>query len=104
MVNNLSRWKQKEQQLLVLNIKEHTVIAEDVERILFIIKKKDAPPADSENILKWEDMMDGLKKLEQEEDKELEEWDIWRMFPEKLKMDLEVEQLLNPLKEKLNDL
>ena len=75
---------------------------EDVEKLLIITKKKDVHHVDSQT-LKWEDMMDGVKKSEQEEDKELEEWDIWKIFLEEPKMDLDPEQYLNQLLEKLND-
>lgn len=71
------------------------VTVEDVEKTLFITKKVDAPVADSELPLKWEDTMVGLKKLELEEVKEPEEWDIWKIFPEKPKMDLDQEPPLN---------
>ena len=54
------------------------VNVEDVENQHIIIKRKDVHHVDSQ-MLKWEDMMDGDKKLEQEEDKELEEWDIWKI-------------------------
>ncbi len=48
-------------------------------------------------------MMDGLKKLEPEEAKALEEWDIWKISPEKPKMDLDQEPPPNLSKEKPND-
>ena len=54
------------------------VNVEDVENQHIIIKRKDVHHVDSQ-MLKWEDMMDGHKKLELEEDKELEEWDIWKI-------------------------
>ena len=53
---------------------------------------------------RWEDMMDGLKRLELEEDKELEEWDIWKISQERLKMDLDLEQPQNQSKENKNDI
>ena len=57
------------------------VNVEDVENQHIIIKRKDVHHVDSK-MLKWEDMMDGDKKLELEEDKELEEWDIWKICPD----------------------
>ena len=78
------------------------VNAEDVEKPLIIIKKKDVLHVDSQ-MLRWEDMMDGLKRPEPEEDKELEEWDIWKIFQEKPKTDLDLEQLQNQSKENKNE-
>ena len=96
------RWKQKEQQHSVLNIKRLMDNAEDVERPLIIIKKKLVLVADSQ-LLQWEDLMVGVKNLEQEEEKEQVEWDIKKIFLEEQKMDLEVVLPLNLLKEKQND-
>ena len=78
------------------------VNVEDVVKLHIIIKKKDVHLVDSQQP-KWEDMTDGLKKLEQEEEKELEEWAIWKIFLEELKMDLDQEQYLNQSQEKQND-
>ena len=77
--------------------------AEDVEKPHIIIKRRDVPHVDSQ-MLRWEDMMDGPKRLEPEEDKELEEWDIWKIFQEKLKTDSDQEQPQNQSKENKNDL
>ena len=49
------------------------VTAEDAEKTHYITKRKDVPLADLELVLKLEDLMDGLKKLELEEVKELAE-------------------------------
>ena len=78
------------------------VNVEDVVKLHIIIKKKDVHLVDFQQP-KWEDMTDGLKKLEQEEEKELEEWAIWKIFLEELKMDLDQEQYLNQSQEKQND-
>ena len=58
------------------------VTAEDVVKTPYITKKKDVPAADLELAHKLEDLMDGLKKWEEEEVKEPEEWDIWKIFPD----------------------
>ena len=87
---------------MVSNIKKHMVNAEDVEKPLIIIKKKDVLHVDSQ-MLRWEDMMDGLKRLEPEEDKELEEWDIWKIFQERPKTDSDLEQLQSQSKENKNE-
>ena len=78
-------------------------IAEDVARIHYTIKKKDALLVASELELKWEDMMVGLKKSELEEVKAPEEWDIWKIFLEELKTVSEAELPLNLKTEKHND-
>ena len=75
---------------------------EDVEKLLIITKKKDVHHVDSQT-LKWEDMMDGVKKSEQEEDKELEEWDTWKIFQEEPKTDSDQEHPPNPLLENKNE-
>ena len=76
--------------------------AEDVVKQLITIKKRDVPRADFQ-LLNWEDMMVGRRKLEPEEVKEQEEWVIWKIFLEELKMALDLEQLLCPKSEKLNE-
>jgi hypothetical protein len=79
------------------------VIAEDAEKTLFIIKSTDVLLVVLELTLKWDYLQDGVKKLEQEEDKVPEEWDTWKIFLDWLKMDSELDLLLNLKKEKLND-
>jgi len=78
------------------------VNVEDAVKLLTIIKKKDVHLVDS-RLRKWEDMTDGQRKLEQEEEKELEEWATWKIFQEELKMGLDQEQHQNLYKEKLNE-
>ena len=79
------------------------VIAEDVEKTRFIIKSTDVHLVVLELTLKWDYLQDGVKKLEQEEDKVPEEWDIWKIFLDWLKTVSEQVQSLNLKKEKLND-
>ena len=79
------------------------VTAEDAAKILFITKRKDALLAASALALKWEDMTVGPKKWELEEVRELVEWDIWKIFLAKLKMDSALEPLPNPKIVKLID-
>ena len=78
------------------------VNVEDVVKLPIIIKKKDALLADF-LLRKWGDMMDGLKRWELEEGKELEEWVIWRIFQEEPKMDLDLEPHQNQLQERQSD-
>jgi hypothetical protein len=79
------------------------VIAVDVAKMHSIIKNTDVLHVDSVLTLKWDYSLVGDKKLEQEEDKALEEWDIWKISLDWLKMALELAQLPNPKREKLND-
>jgi hypothetical protein len=79
------------------------VIAEDAVKMLFIIKNTDVHLVVLELTLKWDYLQDGVKKLEQEEDKVPEEWDTWKIFLDWLKMVSELDLLLNLKKEKLND-
>ena len=79
------------------------VIAEDVVKMLFIIKKIDVHLVDLVLTQKWDCSLDGVKKLELEEDKEQEEWDIWKIFLVWPKTVSEQVPSLNLKKEKLND-
>ena len=103
MVKNEFRSKQKVPPLSVSSIKELTDTAEDVARTLFTIKKEDAPLVDLALDPKWEDMTDGPRRSALEEVKVLEEWDIWKIFLEELKMDSDLELPPSLLKEKPND-
>ena len=77
--------------------------AEDVERLLIIIKRKLVQVVDFQQ-QPWEDSMVGVINSELEEERELAEWDIKKIFPEELKMVLEVELPPSQSKERLNDL
>jgi len=79
------------------------VIAEDVVKMLFIIKNIDAHPVDLVLTQKWDCSLDGVKKLELEEDKEQEEWDTWKIFLVWPKTVSEQALSLNQKKEKPND-
>ena len=79
------------------------VIAVDVAKTLSIIKNTDVHHADSGLTQKWDYSLDGDKKLEPEEDKVPEEWDIWKIFLDWLKTVSGQVQSLNLKKEKLND-
>ena len=48
-------------------------------------------------------MMVGVKRSVEEKVKVQEEWDIWKIFQEKLKMVLDPNIFLNPKLEKIND-
>ena len=61
------------------------VNVEDVGKQLIIIKKRHVQVVDFQQLL-WEDLMDGVKSLELEEVKEPVEWDIWKLFPEYIKI------------------
>lgn len=87
---------------MVWSTRKPTVNAVDAGKQLTTTRRRGAPVAAS-LLPRWEDMTDGLKKSEQEEEKELAEWAIWKTSPEEPKTDSEMERPLNPSPEKFND-